>query len=263
MTSVLDVERAHEDQWYRRVIAERFFEREGFRQLIAANLAALERLVPLGADTRVLSLGCGTGEYERVLATRCRSVLGVDLSPVAIEHAQRRARDERQSDRLSFVCGAAETLDLEPSSIDVVVIFGVLHHLGGGQRADLYARVRSWLAPGGWCYARDPNARGLLRRLAGPFARRDDFHSPNEAALDPRVVIDEWNAAGFVDVRIDYTDVVGGPLPWMLPVSSAMLWKLVFAFDRAWLSASVLRPLASQFAIAGRSGGAADVASGS
>ena len=33
MTDVIDVERAHEDQWYRRVMAEGFFEREGFRQL--------------------------------------------------------------------------------------------------------------------------------------------------------------------------------------------------------------------------------------
>ena len=260
MTNVLDVERAHEDQWYRRVIAEGFFEREGFRQLVAANIAALERMVPLGPGTRVLSLGCGTGEYERVLATRCGSVVGVDLSPVAIEHAQRRARDDRQVDRLSFVCGPVEALELDASSIDLVVIFGVLHHLGRDQRADAYARVLRWLAPGGSCYARDPNARGLLRRLAGPFARRDEFHSPNEAALDPQAVMAEWTAAGFVDVRIDYTDVVGGPLPWMLPVSSAMLWKLVFAFDRAWLSAPVLRPLASQFAIAGRRGGAVHLA---
>jgi hypothetical protein len=106
--------------------------------------------------------------------------------------------------------------------------------------------------PGGWCYARDPNARGLLRRLAGPFARRDEFHSPNEAALDPRTIATEWEAAGFHDIRLDYTDVVSGPLPWVLPVSSPMLWAPVFAFDRAWLAVPLLRPLASQFAIAGR-----------
>lgn len=253
MTAPIDVERAHEDQWYRRAIAEGFFEREGFTQLIAANLAALERCVDIGAGTRVLSLGCGTGEYERRLAARCRSVVGADLSPVAIDYAARRARDERQQN-LTFTCGPAESLDLAESSVDLVVIFGVLHHLDAAQRAAIYAGAQRWLAPGGWCYARDPNARGLLRRLAGPLARRDEFHSPNEAALDPRAIAAEWMAAGFADVRIDYTDVAGGPLPWMLPVTSRLLWKAVFAFDRAWLAVPALRPLASQFAVTGRRG---------
>lgn len=251
MTDALDVERAHEDEWYRRVVAEGFFEREGFRQLIAANLAALERLVPLTPETRVLSLGCGTGEYERLLATRCRSVVGIDLSPIAIGYAQRRARDEHL-DRLSFVCGPVESVELAASSVDLVVIFGVLHHLSAVQRAEVYPRVQRWLAPGGWCYARDPNARGLLRRLAGRFARRGEFHSPNETALDPRVVLAEWQAGGFSEVRVDYTDVIGGPLPWMLPVSSGLFWRGVFAADRAWLTVPALRPLASQFALAGR-----------
>ena len=75
---------------------------------------------------------------------------------------------------------------------------------------------------------------------------------PNEAALDPDAILAEWTAAGFTETRIDYTDVIGGPLPWMLPVSSSLLWNAVFAIDRAWLAVPPLRRLASQFAIAGR-----------
>jgi demethylmenaquinone methyltransferase/2-methoxy-6-polyprenyl-1,4-benzoquinol methylase len=251
MTDALDVERVHEDQWYRRVVAEGFFEREGFRRLVAANLSALERLVAVASSTRVLSLGCGTGEYERRLATKCRSVVGADLSPVAIEYASRRARDDGQ-DNLSFACGPIDALAIAPASIDLVVIFGVLHHLDAAQRTAVYALVQQWLAPGGWCYARDPNARGLLRRLAGPFARHDEFHSPNEAALDPRAIASEWREAGFQALRLDYTDVLSGPLPWVLPASSSLIWGPVFAFDRVWLAVPPLRPLASQFAIAGQ-----------
>ena len=40
----------------------------------------------------------------------------------------------------------------------------------------------------------------------------------------------------------------------------ALLWRAVFALDRAWLAVPGLRPLASQFAIAGRSGNPVDVA---
>ena len=47
MSQHLDTERSHEDAWYRRVVDEGFFEREGFRQLQQANLAALRLKVPL------------------------------------------------------------------------------------------------------------------------------------------------------------------------------------------------------------------------
>ena len=251
MSDPLDVERAHEDQWYRRVTTERFFEREGFRRLIAANLDALRRSVPITPQTRVLSLGCGSGEYERLLATECQSVIGVDLSEVAVTYARDRAARAGLTN-IRFVSAPIEDVDVADGSIDLVVIFGVLHHLDARQRAGTYARVRRCLVPGGWAYSRDPNARGLLRRVAGPLARRDEFHSPNEAALDPAATAGEWAAAGFTDVRVDYTDVMGGPLPWMLPVSSSLLWSAVFAFDRAWLGVPALRRLASQFAVAAR-----------
>lgn len=255
MSDPLDVERAHEDQWYRRVATEGFFEREGFRRLIAANLAALRRRVAVTPQTRVLSLGCGSGEYERRLATECQSVVGVDLSEVAVTYARQRAAEAGLTN-IRFESAPIEDLDVADASIDLVVIFGVLHHLDARQRAETYARVRRCLVPGGWAYSRDPNARGLLRRAAGPFARRDEFHSPNEAALDPAATAAEWTAAGFTDIAVDYTDVIGGPLPWMLPVSSSLLWSAVFAFDRAWLGVPMLRPFASQFAIAARAAAA-------
>ena len=68
MSQHIDAERSHEDAWYRRVVDEGFFERRGFRQLQQANLAALRRKVPLQPRMRVLSIGCGSGEYE--VATR-------------------------------------------------------------------------------------------------------------------------------------------------------------------------------------------------
>ena len=37
---IIEQERAHENAWYARALRERFFEREGFRQLVAWNVAA-------------------------------------------------------------------------------------------------------------------------------------------------------------------------------------------------------------------------------
>jgi SAM-dependent methyltransferase len=251
MTSSLQLERDHEDAWHRRAIAERFFEREGFRQLIEWNLAALRRAVPLSPSTRLLSLGCGAGEYELRLAPAVSRVVGLDLSEVAVAEARRRARAAGR-DNVEFCAGGIDEVRLPEESFDVVIGFGVLHHLGEAGRRRALDRARRWLVTGGWLYVRDPNARGLLRRVAGRLARHDAFHSPNEAALSPDVVSQEFLDAGFAHPRIDYTDVFGGPLPWMTAAASPRFWKLVFGIDRVWISTPGLRTLASQFAVFAR-----------
>ena len=55
-----------------------------------------------------------------------------------------------------------------------------------------------------------------------------------------------------MDARLDYIDVIGGPLPWLVRSESALLWRAVFAFDRAWLTVPGLRRSASQFALVAR-----------
>ncbi len=251
MSQHLDAERSHEDAWYRRVTEEGFFERQGFRRLQQANLAALRRKVPLHPRLRMLSIGCGSGEYEVALAREVGEVVGLDLSPVAVESAASRARAEGMTNA-RFVVGAIGAVDLGPVPFDVVLAFGVLHHLGDRDRRQALHWLRQQLVGGGWLYARDPNARGLLRRIAGARARRDEFHSPNEAALDPATMLGDVQGAGFTHPEVDYTDVLLGPLPWVLRHGSPALWHAVALFDRAWIATPLLRSHASQFAVIAR-----------
>jgi len=251
LSSLHDSERAHHDAFYTEADRSGFFERLGFRQLVSWNLAALRRCVPLSSSTRLLSIGCGLGDYEIILARDVRSVLAFDLSPVAIDIAQRRAR-AAGIDNAVFQCSAGIDQHVPPRSVDVVVAFGVFHHLSPGERQAILHAAHGWLAPGGAMYVRDPSARGLLRRTLGPLFRWwCDVHTDDEDALDPLVIAREFRDAGFTDVRTDYVDVIAGPLPWLLASRSALLWRLVFMFDRAWL-ATPLRRWASQFAVGGR-----------
>jgi SAM-dependent methyltransferase len=248
----LDAERAHEDRWYARAIRESFFDREGFRRLVAWNLAALHRAVPLSASMDVLSLGCGLGDYELALAASVGHIVGIDLSPVAIAEAERRATAAGIRN-VEFTEGSIADLSYAAGSFDLVYALGALHHLPAPLRRALVARVHGWLRPSGWFYARDPNARGVLRQAVGAIVQpRGAFHSPTEEDLDPALLVAELTAAGFAGPRIDYTDVLAGPLPWVLGTSSSLLWTLVFAFDRAWLAVPGLRRLASQFSLTAR-----------
>jgi SAM-dependent methyltransferase len=94
-----------------------------------------EGLVPLGAalDTlqeaprRVLDLGTGTGKAAGVVARRfpAAEVVGVDLSPEMIQHANELLPDELAG-QVRFQVGDATALPLEDGSFDLVVLMNMI-----------------------------------------------------------------------------------------------------------------------------------------
>jgi SAM-dependent methyltransferase len=104
----------------------------------------LERLVSrLPDDARVLELGCGAGTPDtRLLAERFR-VTGVDISCEQI----RRARANVPNAEL--VEADLTTIDFEPGSFEAVAAFYSFNHIPRDLLATVFARIHSWLAPGG------------------------------------------------------------------------------------------------------------------
>lgn len=249
---IIEQERAHENAWYARALEERFFEREGFRQLVAWNVAAFRRMVPLRSDMRVLSIGAGLGDYELALAPLVAHITAVELSETATATARERLAAAGIGN-VTVITGPIDTQTFDPGAFEVVYAMGVFHHFLPEQRRRLLAQCHGWTQQGGWLYVRDPNARGLLRRaLEGWFRRRSTVHAEQEASLDPLALRAEALAAGFVAPRIDFIDVIGGPLPWLVRSQSRLLWHAVFSIDRAWLAVPGLRRAASQFALVAR-----------
>jgi tRNA threonylcarbamoyl adenosine modification protein (Sua5/YciO/YrdC/YwlC family) len=96
--------------------------------------------------SRILELGTGTGETARRLLERHpdASLVGIDESPSMLETARRALPGERV--RLL----AARLQDPLPAGpFELVASALAVHHLDRGEKADLFARVRSVLAPGG------------------------------------------------------------------------------------------------------------------
>lgn len=128
--------------------------REGWLdfQMEAEALTKLARIAP---TTRVLEVGCGSGELLRRLAARARLAVGVDLSQEGLRLARSRAGGGRLG-RTQLLYARAESLAFKDGSFDAVVAQHLLEHLHEPVEA-----LREWrrvLRPGGTMALVTPNA---------------------------------------------------------------------------------------------------------
>jgi SAM-dependent methyltransferase len=95
-------------------------------------LAQEFRLKVLGDVTgqRILELGCGDGGNAILLGLKGAHVVGIDVSPHAIEIATERARLHGVGDRVRFECKPLELfVHTQQDQYDIICGFAVLHHV--------------------------------------------------------------------------------------------------------------------------------------
>ena len=105
------------------------------------------------ASKTVLDLGCGTGRLAVEL--KAGHYIGVDISPDCIEVAK-----SDYGDYGEFYCLSVDDLQtLAPQHIDVVLMFGVLHHLSDSQVRSLFIRLSKALSDDGFILTLDGELR--------------------------------------------------------------------------------------------------------
>jgi ubiquinone/menaquinone biosynthesis C-methylase UbiE len=78
---------------------------------------------------RLLDYACGNGDDSLLAARAGAHAVGIDISPVSIEHCKKKAVNEKLGGTAEFYVMDAEKLDFPDNSFDLVVVYGVLHHL--------------------------------------------------------------------------------------------------------------------------------------
>lgn len=145
---------------------------------------------------RILDIGCGTGQSRRLYREWASFYAGIDLSFAALRLARRKFPGDPwlQADALA--------LPFADGSFDAVCFSSVLHHIPGFGAA--LAEARRLLVPGGRAFAFDPNllhpAMALFRHPRSPLYSANGV-SPNEAPLLPKVLREQFAAAGFGGIR--------------------------------------------------------------
>lgn len=110
---------------------------------------AIARVLQEAGARRVLHAGCGTGRILAGLASRVTAaqLTGIDLSPFALERADRRLAGLQH--RVILRQADAAALPFAEGAFDAVVLTHLLGHVPADVAADVLTEARRVLAPGG------------------------------------------------------------------------------------------------------------------
>src|SRR6516165_1686391 len=186
---------------------------------------------------QIADLGCGSGVFTNLLRKLDFNPVGLDISPKLI------ARARQKYPELEFLEGDAEHLPFPSSSLDGVLLSGLVHHFPDPSAcANEVFRV---LRPGGAFVAFDPNRMNpfmyLYRDHSSPFYSAVGV-TENERPVLAHQIATIFQKSGF-KVSTDYISnlsyryLASSKLRWLLPAYNAL--------DRLLFAPSFMKPMRS------------------
>lgn len=111
-------------------------------------------LIGLTVDHVLLEFGTGTGEFATKVAQHCSKVYAVDISPIMLEFASKKAQSQSISN-IEYCHAGFLTYRHSGMPLDVIVSQLALHHLPDFWKLVALKRIYSMLKKGGKFYLRD------------------------------------------------------------------------------------------------------------
>ena len=237
---------AEEKKFFANYYADQAYNSVGCRLRLRRELRSLLKQAGQYKAKRVLSLGCGDGQFELMLAPQAEHITALDISSEAIALAKRNAA-EAEVCNVEFRCHPLSELSWS-ETYDGVICLAFLHHVPPKELGILLRQVYDHLVPGGFFYAEDPNVHGILRKIGRVILGTgyDRYHSPDERELDPTELASLLRETGFATVRIDYIDLTLIPAQYLLRKGPAWPFYACAAVDWFWCRLPLAR-LASGF----------------
>jgi SAM-dependent methyltransferase len=145
----------------------------------------------------VVDLGCGRGEFLRLLCDIGINAVGVELDPLLVEHCRERGLRVEPGDAYEYLKGVAE------ASLDVVFSAQFIEHVDSHRLDELLELSLSRLRDGGLFIAETPNPESYLAQKAFYV---DLTH---QRPIFPQVLLHLCQTAGYSSARIFYPTAGG------------------------------------------------------
>jgi len=239
---VLERELAYHEKLYSG-FAQMHFAKPAVRALRAHMVGRILARTGAGKQSRVLSLGCGIGDTELLLAPHVAEIVGLDLSPAAI----RQAREDAA--RLAIANARFEQGTTADGRYALVIAIFFLHHLPDDELAALPGRLAGLLAPGGSFYSLDPSSRrlsGRVGRILIPWIMRR-YQTPDERELEPEATVALFRNAGW-NARAETYDFWSSPFAGLFP-GWRTGYRAARRLDDSILKMAPLRRVGSNFEV--------------
>lgn len=225
----------------------------GNKLRLQRELNLIKNLSSVKNFKRVLSIGCGDGSFEFMLAPFAEFITAIDISPEAINSANIK-KNKLGIKNIDFICIPFSEIDWN-KKFDSIICLAFLHHVPEKDLSNFINKAYKHVESGGFFYSQDPNVHGILRKIGRVVlgATYDKYHSPDERELDPKEMIEIFKKAGFSSFKINYTDLTLIPLLYMFTKGFEWLMYLSLFIDYIY-SKSPFSHYASGFSVLCRKG---------
>lgn len=88
----------------------------------------------ISLDTSVVEIGCGTGHYGMFLADKCKSYLGIDITPENIDVFNNKITESGLTNVKAQIGDATKLIAVADKIYDVVLVLGPMYHLPPEER---------------------------------------------------------------------------------------------------------------------------------
>ncbi len=120
------------------------------------HLNRYRKILPFAEQKNVLDAGCGYGYGTKMIASKAKKVVALDISKEAIEYA----RKKYNSRNIEYICEDLNNINLSNfDKSDIAIIFEVLEHINNPQ--NIIRKLRQNMNLGGYLFLSVPNGKRI------------------------------------------------------------------------------------------------------
>lgn len=141
--------------------------------------------------TPVLDIGCGRGEFLKVMSKNNIRAEGIDINADMVDRVKEKGLAAKQGDAFEYI------ESVKPHSIGAVTGFHIVEHIPFATLLNLFSNIHSALAPGGFVIFETPNPENIIVGSCAFYTDPSHLHP-----IPPDLLAFAFEQCGFARIEI-------------------------------------------------------------